>query len=294
AMTVWAKPWEGAFGRLAGAGVLVVASLAGCNRKAPAPDPADAPPARGGEAPAAKKPPPDPRLHQSFADATRPDPPAEAQRPDDMPMTGTPTGKLCTEVQRLWATIRFVSDSGKPLAYAATLETSHGTVEIALRPDLAPNHVRSFVALAKAGYYDGLLFERVVHQQAPDDPETFLDSIEGGCPGGTGERGYGSVGYWLKPELNPQVAHEPGTVGACHGEELDSAGCRFYVVYQCKTKALDGNYTVFGKVSKGLDVVRKIYEQPVKIEEGDPDGCHRPEQPVIIRKVTVQSKEVDN
>src|SRR5262245_20816256 len=206
-MTVRAIPWQRS---LAGAALLVVLSLVGCKRQPSVPDVGDAdpPPARGDEQPAARKPPPDPRLHQSFADATRPDPPADAQRPDDTTLAGKPTGKLCTEVQRLWDTIRFVSDSGKPLAYSATLETSHGAVEIALRPDLAPNHVRSFVALAKAGYYDGLLFERVVHQQAPDDPETFLDSIEGGCPRGTGEPGYGSVGYWLKPELNPQVAHE--------------------------------------------------------------------------------------
>ncbi|HZT81333.1 MAG TPA: peptidylprolyl isomerase [Gemmataceae bacterium] len=289
-MAVWVMKGGGV--RLAGVGLLTVLSLVGCNRKAPAPDVAEttpAPAAKPDDKAPAPKVPPDPRMHQPFAEATRADPPTDAQRPPDTTAAGKPTGKLCTQVQRLWDTIKFVSDDGKPINYSATVETNLGSIEIAFRPDLAPNHVRNFIALAKAGYYDGLRFERIVHEQAPDQPDTLLDLVEAGCPTGTGEPGYGSIGYWLKPELSAKAAHEPGTVGACHGPEIDSAACRFYVVYQCKTKALDGNYTVFGKVTKGLDVVRRIFEQPVRIDEGDFEGHHRPEQPVVIKRVTVHA-----
>jgi hypothetical protein len=93
----------------------------------------------------------DPRLHQSFKEATTEDPPGEWQRPPDLTMTNKSVGKLYEEVVRLWKDIRFETPSGKKLAYKATLDTEMGPIEITLRPDLAPNHVRSLVALARAG-----------------------------------------------------------------------------------------------------------------------------------------------
>ncbi len=96
------------------------------------------------------------------------------------------------------------------------METEVGTVEITLRPDLAPNHVRNFIALSMLGYYDGLVFERTVHAKPADHPEQEVDVLEGGCPLGTGDIGIGSLGYWLKPEYS-QEKHDVGTVGAPRG-----------------------------------------------------------------------------
>ncbi|HXG09352.1 MAG TPA: peptidylprolyl isomerase [Gemmataceae bacterium] len=274
--------------------LLLAVALVGCRRSEPTPEPEPPPPA---PAPAvqnaAPKPPPlDPRLHQSFAEATRADPPADWPRPPDTTLTGKSVGKLYTEVKALWDRIRFVNAEGKPLAYRAILDTELGEIEIAFRPDLAPNHVRNFVALARAGYYDGLVFERTVHEQTGDNPADALCVIEGGCPLGSGEIGLGSIGYWLKPECSKEATHEPGTVGACRGEELDSAACRFYITLN-KAPLLDGHYTVFGKVTRGLEVARKIFEQPVRQDDQYPEG-DRPLKPVVIRRVTILCSEVDN
>jgi peptidyl-prolyl cis-trans isomerase B (cyclophilin B) len=231
------------------------------------------------------------RLQQSFAQATRPgdDPPAGTQRPVDETMTGKATGKLYSEVVRLWDEVRFTAD-GKPLEYAATIETDLGPIEIKLRPDLAPNHVRNFVALARAGYYDGLCFDRIHHEEDEGDPKTRLDEVEAGCPLGTGEPGLDHIGYWLNPEFDdpqhPRATHEEGTVGACRGDELDSAACRFYITLN-KAPYLDGNYTVFGKVTRGLDVVRKIFAQPVIVGDEDVNDSRRPEKPVVMRRVSI-------
>jgi cyclophilin family peptidyl-prolyl cis-trans isomerase len=205
--------------------------------------------------------------------------------------------KIYKEVLRLWDTIRFVAADGRRIEYSATIETDLGDIEIALRPDLAPNHVRNFVALARAGYYEELFFDRIRHEEAEVDQGQMqvLDSIEAGCPLGTGEPGNGSIGYWLKPELPPadaKVSHEPGTVGACHGEEADTAACRFYITL-CDAPFLDGNFTVFGKVTRGLDVARKIAEQPIILDDQDAEGSHRPEKPIKIKRVTIHTSPAD-
>jgi peptidyl-prolyl cis-trans isomerase B (cyclophilin B) len=230
----------------------------------------------------------DPIMHQPFAEATISEPPEDWHRPPDTTLTGKSVGKLYVEVKNSWEQIRFVSPAGKPLAYWATVDTEMGEIEITLRPDLAPNHVRSFVALAQAGYFDGLVFERTVHENGPDGK---LELIEGGCPVGTGEMGYGSIGYWLKPELHPEVPHEEGTVGASHGEGKDTAACKFYITLS-KCPFMDGEYTVFGKVTQGLGIARKILSLPVRDDSEFPDG-DRPVKPVVIRKVTIHTKETE-
>jgi peptidyl-prolyl cis-trans isomerase B (cyclophilin B) len=280
---------------LALAYLIAIALLVGCNRKQAQPEAKETTEEKDDESVAAKTESAvrpqivvDPRYRQTFADATRADPPPDS-RPEPATATGKSTGKLYTQVKRLWDTIPLAGDDGKSLTYRAVLETKLGNIEIDLKPELAPNHVRNFIALARAGYYDGLLFEGVVHQMAPDKPEIKTDLVIAGNPTGMDDAGlasYGSIGYWLKPEFSDQPLHEEGAVGAFHGEEADTAACRFYIMLS-KAPSLDAISTVFGKVTKGLDVVRTIATQPFKIDEQE-EGYGRPVQPVVIDKVTVQ------
>ncbi|MBY0524181.1 MAG: peptidylprolyl isomerase [Gemmataceae bacterium] len=275
------------------AGLLLGAGLVGCGHK-DAPTPAD-----GGQAPALAVPgaPAGPSaspyayLCKSFADATVPDPP-EGQILSDTTLTGKSVGKLYEQAVQTWDTIKFVTPAGKSITYTVVLDTELGPIEINLLPEAAPNHVRSFLVLAKIGYYDGLVFERAIHDQSDAVPDSKVELIEGGCPLGCGNPGFGSIGYWLKPELNDQVKHEEGTVGACLGESDDTGACRFYITLS-RAPVLDGERTVFGKVTRGLDVARRISTQPVLNAPEFPDGT-RPEHPIVIRKATIRTKEVDN
>jgi cyclophilin family peptidyl-prolyl cis-trans isomerase len=238
------------------------------------------------------------RFRQSFADATRKDP-----LPDWNPPATTAAGKsvgtLYDQVQKSWDAISFVNDDGKRIVYHAVLDTEEGAIDIELRPDWAPNHVRNFIALARAGYYDGLEFDRVV-DQASKKSNDKVELIEGGAPQALTDDQDG-IGYWLKDEFNPKLPHEEGVVGASHGDEADSAACKFYVML-CKAPRLDGNYTVFGKVAHGLDVARKIKERPVQKNDDNNTGEYEDDliggdyhmtKGVVIKKVTIQAHEVD-
>jgi cyclophilin family peptidyl-prolyl cis-trans isomerase len=218
-----------------------------------------------------------------FAEAVSEESPEDQLPPPDQIMNGLSAGVVRMQVQRSWDQIAFTSPAGKRLAYTAVLDTDSGPVTIELRSDVAPNHVRNFVALSKAGFYDGLVFERVVVQEG-EGPDSKLELIEGGCPLGTGEPGIGHLGYWLNPEMTDQIKHEPGTVGGCLNGGEDTAGCRFYITLS-SAPAMDGNFTVFGKVTTGLDVIRTISKQP------RPQGAARPDKPATIRKVTIQTRE---
>ncbi len=233
-------------------------------------------------------PPPDPRLHQPFAEATRQEPPADWERPPDLTLTGKSVGKLYTEVVGLWDGIRFATEAGRPISYTATLDTELGVIEISLRPDLAPNHVRNFIALAQAGFYDGLVFQRTLRAKPEGESDAEVEILEGGCPVGKGDMNLGSIGYWLKPEFSKEP-HEVGTVGACHGTEPDTAACSFYITLS-KAPLLDNNFTIFGKVTQGLGVAQRIFSLPVRNDPEYPEG-DRPEKPVVIRKVTIHSSE---
>jgi peptidyl-prolyl cis-trans isomerase B (cyclophilin B) len=265
---------------------LAPSTSAGASRAATAPDNASKP--------SPLPPPPNDEFHLPFAKAAHPadDPPPNVSMPPDRTLTGKSVGKLYTDVVQIWDTIRFRDPAGRKIEYLATLETDLGTLEISLRPDVAPNHVRSFIALVKVGYFDGLVFDRVRNEKSEEDPSKVLDTIEAGCPEGTGETASGSIGYWLYPEIakpEAKVTHEEGTLGACHGPELDTAGCRFYITLNA-APALDGNYTVFGKVSRGLEVARAIWKLPHIEEEGNDDGSHRPVKPVVIRRVVIHEQ----
>lgn len=295
-MAVCANGWGRTMLGLAAVGFLAGVALSGCGKKeepaAPA-DPATPAPAVQNAAPAAARPvaAADKRLCQPFAEATRADPPDDEEILPDQTLSGKSVGKLYEDLVKTWDQVPLISAAGKHYSYVATLDTELGPIEIALLPEVAPNHVRNFVALTKTGYYDGLIFERIIHQKSDAEPSNVLEMVEGGCPLGTGTLGFGSIGYWLYPEFNEKVTHEEGTVGACLGQAPDSAGCRFYISLS-KAPALDGERTVFGKVTRGIDVVRRIASQPVLNSGEFPDGTH-PEHPIMIRKATIQAKEVN-
>lgn len=279
---------------MAHAGAALLIGLTGCGKKPADKSDQPAPPvlaiSGGNSATGEVQAPPvyDPRLHQPFAEATTDEPPPGWQRPPDTTLTGKATGKLFLEVAHLWDEIKFVSPTGQPLTYRAILDTEMGPIGIELWPHVAPNHVRNFVALARAGYYDGLVFERTINEIVAGESEAKLQMIEAGCPLGTGDLGYGSIGYWVKPELNPDLAHEEGTLAACHGSEEELGNCKFYINL-CKAPYLDGQDTVFGKVYQGLDVAQKILTIPVRNDAEHPEG-DRPAKPVVIRKITIESK----
>lgn len=226
-----------------------------------------------------------PKLDQPFSEAVWEESPGNQQPPTDMTRAGQSTAKLRVEVQKLWETIKFTTSTGKTIVHVAHVDTEFGKFKVELQHDIAPNHVRNFVALAKAGYYNGLMFEHILQAPNEDTPDSLVELVEGGCPLGTGEPGIGHLGYWLKPEFNDAIKHEPGTLGAYHDDNPDSAACRFYIALT-KAPAMDGNFTAFGKVVSGLDVVRTISKQP-RI-----DGSVQPVKPALIRSVTIETVEV--
>jgi peptidylprolyl isomerase len=123
------------------------------------------------------------------------------------------------------------------------LETTQGSVSIAMRPDLAPTHVARIKELVGAGFYDGLAFHRVI--------DGFM--AQTGCPQGTGT---GGSGRKLKAEFSPEK-HVRGTVSMARAQSPDSADSQFFI---CFTDApwLNGQYTVWGKVSSGMENIDKI------------------------------------
>jgi len=287
-MAVYGK-WTARFALQVGAVGLLASGLVGCNRggepaaEAPVVVPGNPAAAQEAVVQAAKI---ELRLHQPFTEATIADQPD--QYLPEMTLTGKSVGKLYEQVVKHWDSIHFLNAQGQKLHYTATIQTDLGEIEIDLQPELAPNHVRNFVALAQCGYYDGLVFERTIAEQLANDPASRVELIEGGCPTGTGNVGFGSIGYWLRPEFSEGVSHDEGAVGACLGEDPLTAACRFYITLS-KAPVIDGERTIFGKVSRGLDVVRRIATQPVINSPEFPLG-DRPDQPVVIKKVAIQAR----
>jgi len=136
----------------------------------------------------------------------------------------------------------------KPLY--AVVETNKGKIVFELFPHKAPETVRNFVKLANEGFYNGIRWHRVV--------PGFV--IQGGCPLSKDDDpkndGLGDPGYKIKAEFN-DVPHLKGTVAMARAQDPDSAGSQFYICLDAQPN-LDGNYTVFGKVTEGMDVVEKI------------------------------------
>jgi peptidyl-prolyl cis-trans isomerase B (cyclophilin B) len=205
-----------------------------------------------------------------------PAPPGELQ-PPNLTHTGKSTIAIFEVIANgLWDKTTIAGADGKRIKYQAIINTDLGAIHIDLRGDVAPNHVRNFVCLAKSGYYDGMSFYYSLNREVEG---TRIAYIESGCPKGTGEDGHGSIGYWLRPEFSDKLSHEEGVIGACLRQTPETAACRFYITAAAMPQ-MDGEFTAFGKVTKGLDIVQAINKRPV-------DMFDRPAQPVTIKSVAI-------
>jgi len=152
----------------------------------------------------------------------------------------------------------------------ATIRTSVGDMKFSFYLDKAPKHVENFLTLAEKGFYDGTKFHRVI--------ENFM--IQGGCPNGDGR---GGPGYHIDAEFN-DTHHVRGTLSMARAADPNSAGSQFFV---CHGEAgfLDGQYTAFGELIEGDDVLDAIATAPVQGGAGGEKST--PVEPVQIDKVVV-------
>ena len=152
-----------------------------------------------------------------------------------------------------------------------------GVMKAELYPDTAPNTVNNFIHLVQKGYYDGLIFHRVI--------PGFM--IQGGCPDGTG---MGGPGYSIKGEFagngfRNDLVHDRGVLSMARTMAPDSAGSQFFIMVE-KAPHLDGQYAAFGKVIQGMEVADAIVS-------AKRDWNDKPRQPQRMKKVTVDTFGVD-
>jgi peptidyl-prolyl cis-trans isomerase B (cyclophilin B) len=152
-----------------------------------------------------------------------------------------------------------------------------GVIRAELYPEIAPNTVNSFISLIKKGFYDGLIFHRVI--------PGFM--IQGGCPEGTGT---GGPGYRIRGEFRKNgfandLGHKRGVLSMARASSLNSAGSQFFIMHD-DSDFLDGDYAAFGAVIEGMDVVDSIAETPT-------DRSDRPKSEQRIKSVTVDTQGVE-
>ncbi len=156
-----------------------------------------------------------------------------------------------------------------------TIEMENGDViKAELYPEIAPNTVNNFISLISKGYYDGLIFHRVING--------FM--IQGGCPDGNGMGGpgYGIKGEFFQNGFQNGLAHTEGVLSMARSMMPDSAGSQFFIMHKTSPH-LDGAYAAFGKVTEGMDAVNKIAETAT-------DYSDRPLTPQVMKKVTVDTQ----
>lgn len=170
---------------------------------------------------------------------------------------------------------KFMDEAALPAAeltkYWVLISTNRGDMLAELWPDVAPNHVRNFLDLSATGFYDGTTFHRVI--------PGFM--IQGGDPDGSGT---GNGPRILKAEFNAKK-HVPGVLSAARTPDPNSASCQFFVMH-ANAPHLDGQYSGFGQLVTGLDVVDRI----VKTPRGQGD---RPHEPQIIERAVVVKAPAD-
>jgi peptidyl-prolyl cis-trans isomerase B (cyclophilin B) len=142
----------------------------------------------------------------------------------------------------------------------AVIKTSHGEMKLSFWPDVAPKTVENFKKLAGQGFYDGTAFHRII--------KGFM--IQGGCPhskkDARGIAGTGDAGYKLKAEFNKR-SHQRGVISMARSAHPDSAGCQFFICHG-DAKFLDGQYTAFGQLSGGDEVLEAIATVPTTFGDG--------------------------
>ncbi|MDQ6423341.1 peptidylprolyl isomerase [Paenibacillus sp. LHD-117] len=156
-----------------------------------------------------------------------------------------------------------------------TIEMSNGKlIKIELYPEVAPNTVNNFIALAQSGYYDGLIFHRVI--------PGFM--IQGGDPDGTGMGGpgYSIAGEFKENGFDNKLKHTRGVISMARSQMPDSAGSQFFIMAE-DYPSLDNLYAAFGKVIEGIETVDEIVAQ-------ERDSNDKPLTPLSMKKVTVDIK----
>ena len=150
---------------------------------------------------------------------------------------------------------------------------NNSVIRAELYPEIAPNTVNNFISLAKKGYYDGLIFHRVING--------FM--IQGGCPQGTGtgDPGYSIKGEFAQNGFKNDLKHSAGVLSMARSMMPNSAGSQFFIMHK-DAPHLDGAYAAFGKVVEGMDVVNKIAD--VRTDYSD-----RPLKEQKIKSMTVDT-----
>jgi peptidyl-prolyl cis-trans isomerase B (cyclophilin B) len=157
----------------------------------------------------------------------------------------------------------------------AVLHTDDGDITIRFFPDVAPNHVKNFLTLAEKGFYSGTKFHRIIpgFMIQGGDPNTKTDN--------TGSWGTGGSGSNVNAEFN-KISHKRGIVSMARSASPNSASSQFFIVVKDST-FLDNQYTVFGQVTKGMDVADKI------VNAQRDQSNDRPFKPVSIKSITVRA-----
>ncbi len=148
----------------------------------------------------------------------------------------------------------------------------YGTMIADLYPEIAPNSVNNFLTLASNGFYNGLIFHRVI--------KGFM--IQGGCPDGNGMGGpgYGIKGEFINNGVNNNLKHTEGVLSMARSQMPNSAGSQIFIMHKTSPH-LDGSYAAFGKVIEGLEIVDQIAN--VKTSHGD-----KPQTNVVIESIEVE------
>lgn len=146
------------------------------------------------------------------------------------------------------------------------IDTTVGTIEGVLYPGEAPKTVKNFSDLAAKGFYEGIIFHRVI--------PGFM--IQGGDPTGTGS---GGPGYQFEDEISPNLKHDVSGILSMANSGPNTNGSQFFITV-AETPWLDGRHTIFGRVTKGMEIVDLIVNAPR-------DNSDRPKDPVKMLKVTV-------
>ncbi|MFP3721703.1 peptidylprolyl isomerase [Niallia circulans] len=190
-------------------------------------------------------------------------------------LSGCGTTKSESSKEENTTQAKVISPDDYPIV-TITME-DNSTITLELYPDKAPNTVNNFVSLVNKGFYDGLIFHRII----PD----FM--IQGGDPNGngTGGPGYSIKGEFSENGFENDLKHERGVISMARSQLPDSAGSQFFIMV-ADAPHLDGEYAPFGKVIEGMDVVDKIVSS--KRDKND-----KPVEEIKMKQVTVDTKGID-